>query len=128
MAQLGGDAGARARSVADEESFDDFYLRTRGDLLVSTFPLPGDLAAARAGVRAACTAAGHGRRKLAPLAGPLDWVRPQAWRRAQRRHTAGLGRRDKDLEPRNRTILAALAELEPAPRRAVLLRHLAGVP
>lgn len=128
MAQLGRDASARVRSSADEESFDDFYLRTRGDLLVSTFALTGDLAAARAGVREAYTAAWHHWRKIAPLEDPLDWVRPQAWKRAQRRHTARLGRRDKDLEPRNREVLAALAELEPAPRKAVLLRHLAGVP
>ncbi|MDP9822182.1 hypothetical protein [Nocardioides massiliensis] len=128
MAQLGRDAGARARAVAEEQSFDDFYLRTRADLLTVTFALTGDVAAARAGVREAYTAAWHHWRKIAPLEDPLDWVRPQAWRRAQRRHTARLGRRDKDLDPGNRRILAALADLEPAQRRAVLLRHHAAVP
>ena len=128
MAKLGRGAGARARSVAEERSFDDFYLRTRGGLLVSTFALTGDVAAARAGVREAYTAAWHHWRKVSHLDDPLDWVRPQAWRRAQRRHTARLGRRDKALDPINREVLGGLAGLEPTQRRAVLLRHLAGVP
>src|SRR5690554_4274762 len=109
MRQAGKDASARARSVAEEQSFDDFYLRTRTDLLVSTFALTGDLSAARVGVREAYTAAWHHWRKIAHLDDPSDWVRPQAWRRAQRRHTARLGRRDKDLAADNRQVLTALA-------------------
>ena len=113
---------------AAEESFDAFYRETRDDLLLSTFALTADKAAARAAVRDAYTAAWHHWRKVSHLEEPLDWVRPRAWRDAQRRHTARLGRRDRSLSPAHTRVLAALAALDTGPRKAVLLRHLAGVP
>lgn len=113
---------------AAEESFDAFYCATRDDLLLSTFALTSDQAAARAAVRDAYTAAWHHWRKVSHLEDPLDWVRPRAWRDAQRRHTARLGRRDRSEDPFHTRLLAALAALDPGPRKAVLLRHLAGVP
>ncbi|MDP3967587.1 MAG: hypothetical protein Q8Q02_04855 [Nocardioides sp.] len=113
---------------AAEESFDAFYRATRDDLLVSTFALTADQTAARAAVRDAYTAAWHHWRKVSHLEEPLDWVRPRAWRDAQRRHTARLGRRDRSLDPMHARLLTALAALDTGPRKAVLLRHLAGVP
>lgn len=127
-ADAAGSAGARSRPNPVEESFEEFYLATRADLLTSTFALTGDLSAARAGVREAYTSAWHHWRKVSHLDDPLDYVRPRAWRLAQRRHTARLGRRDKDVDAEAARVLAALAMLEWDQRRAVVLRHLSQVP
>lgn len=129
MAEQRADEDARPGDPgAAEESFDAFYRATRDDLLVSTFALTANRTAARAAVRDAYTAAWHHWRKISHLEDPLDWVRPRAWRDAQRRHTARLGRRDRSLGPAHARLLAALAALDTGPRKAVLLRHLAGVP
>ena len=110
---------------ADE--FDDFYKSTRTALLQQTFALTGDLPASRSAVRDAFVAAWHHWRKVSRLEDPEAWVRPLAWRHAQRRHSARLFHRDRKLDPDIRATLDALAKLPITQRKVLLLTHLADV-
>lgn len=110
-----------------EEQFDSFYLKSRRALVHQTFALTGDLAAAQRAVRDAYVAAWHHWRKVKHQEDPRDWVRPRAWAQAQRRHTARLWQRTRDLSPEDRAVLDALHKLPVAERRALLMVHLAGV-
>jgi DNA-directed RNA polymerase specialized sigma24 family protein len=111
-----------------EEQFDSFYLKSRRALVHQTFALTGDLAAADRAVRDAYVSAWHHWRKVKAHDDPRDWVRPRAWAQAQRRHTARLWHRTRDLSAEDRAVLDALHRLTSAERRAVLMVHLAGVP
>ena len=111
-----------------EEQFDSFYLKSRRALVHQTFALTGDLAAAQRAVRDAYVAAWHHWRKVKNHEDPRDWVRPRAWAQAQRRHTARLWQRTRDLSNEDRAVLDALHKLPVAERRALLMVHLAGVP
>jgi DNA-directed RNA polymerase specialized sigma24 family protein len=111
-----------------EEQFDSFYLKSRRALVLQTFALTGDLAAADRAVRDAYVSAWHHWRKVKTYDDPRDWVRPRAWAQAQRRHTARLWHRTRDLSAEDRAVLDALHKLTSAERRAVLMVHLAGVP
>jgi DNA-directed RNA polymerase specialized sigma24 family protein len=111
-----------------EEQFDSFYLKSRRALVHQTFALTGDLAAADRAVRDAYVSAWHHWRKVKTHDDPRDWVRPRAWAQAQRRHTARLWHRTRDLSAEDRAVLDALHKLTSAERRALLLVRLAGVP
>ena len=111
-----------------EEQFDSFYLKTRRALVHQTFALTGDLAAAQRAVRDAYVSAWHHWRKVKNQEDPRDWVRPRAWALAQRRHTARLWQRTRDLSAEDRAVLDALHKLSGSERRALLLVELAGVP
>ncbi len=111
-----------------EEQFDSFYLETRRTLVHQTFALTGDLAAAQRAVRDAYVSAWHHWRKVKTYQDPRDWVRPRAWALAQRRHTARLWQRTKELSVEDRAVLNALHKLPGAERRALVLVDLAGVP
>lgn len=113
--------------MRDPELFDTFYKDARERLLLQTYALTGDLAAARAAVRDSFIVAWHHWRKVSALDDPEESVRPHAWRHAQRRHTARLGHRDKDVDPEVRATLDALAKLPITQRRALLLTQLASV-
>ncbi|MBC9733690.1 hypothetical protein [Nocardioides marmotae] len=115
----------RADPTAD---FDTFYKDTRDRLLLQTWALTGDLTAARSAVRHAYTVAWHHWRKVARREDPESWLRPHAWAYAERRHTARLGHRDKDLDPEVRETLDTLAALPATQRRVLLLSLLAPVP
>ncbi len=114
--------------MREEEQFDSFYLKTRRALVHQAFALTGDLPAAQKAVRDAYVAAWHHWPKLSGLADRRDWVRPRAWQLAQRRHTARLWHRTKDISADDRAVLDALHKLPMAERRALLLVQLAGVP
>ena len=107
---------------ADE--FDDFYKSARTSLLQQTFALTGDLPASRSAVRDAFVAAWHHWRKVSRLEDPEAWVRPLAWRHAQRRHSARIFHRDRKLDPEIRATLDALAKLPLAQRKVLLLTQL----
>jgi DNA-directed RNA polymerase specialized sigma24 family protein len=111
-----------------EEQFDSFYLKSRRALVHQTFALTGDLAAADRAVRDAYVSAWHHWRKVKTYDDPRDWVRPRAWAQAQRRHTARLWHRTRDLSAEDRAVLDALHKLTTAERRSLLMVHLAGVP
>jgi DNA-directed RNA polymerase specialized sigma24 family protein len=109
-------------TAADE--FDDFYKSARTALLQQTFALTGDLPASRSAVRDAFVAAWHHWRKVSRLEDPEAWVRPLAWRYAQRRHSARIFHRDRKLDPEIRATLDALAKLPLAQRKVLLLTNL----
>ncbi|MEJ7833125.1 MAG: hypothetical protein WKF79_09435 [Nocardioides sp.] len=116
--------------MRDPDEFDAFYKSARERLLLQTYALTGDLSASRAAVRDAFVVAWHHWRKISRLSDPEtpeDWVRPQAWRHAQRRHSARLWHRDKGLDTEARATLDALAKLPVTQRRALLLTQLAAV-
>ena len=110
---------------ADE--FDEFYKSTRTALLQQTFALTGDLPASRGAVRDAFVAAWHHWRKVSRLEDRGGWVRPLAWRHAQRRHSARIFHRDRKLDPDIRATLDALAKLPLSQRKVLLLTQLTDV-
>ena len=109
---------------APADEFDDFYKSARTALLQQTFALTGDLPASRSAVRDAFVAAWHHWRKVSRLEDPEAWVRPLAWRHAQRRHSARIFHRDRKLDPEIRATLDALAKLPLAQRKVLLLTQL----
>ncbi len=113
--------------MRDPDLFDTFYKDVRERLLLQTYALTGDLAASRAAVRDSFIVAWHHWRKVSALDDPEESVRPQAWRHAQRRHTARLWHRDKNIDPEVKATLDALAKLTITQRRALLLTQLASV-
>jgi DNA-directed RNA polymerase specialized sigma24 family protein len=113
--------------MRDPDKFDAFYKDARERLLVQTFALTGDLAASRSAVRDAFVVAWHRWRKLSMLDDPESVVRPNAWRLAQRRHTARVWHRDKDISPDVKATLDALGKLSATERRTLVLTQLAAV-
>lgn len=111
-----------------EEQFDSFYLKTRRALVHQAFALTGDLPAAQKAVRDTYVAAWHHWRKVSKHDDPRDWVRPRAWMLAQRRHTARLWHRTKNIPAADKVVLDALHQLSVQDRRVLLLGELAGVP
>lgn len=107
--------------------FDEFYVASRRRLMLQTFALTGDLAAARAAVRDAFVAARHHWRKVSRLADPEDWVRPRAWATAQRRTAGRIWHREKGLDDRQRAVIEALQKLPDVQRKTLLLTHLASM-
>jgi len=113
--------------MRDPDHFDTFYKDARERLLLQTYALTGDLAASRAAVRDSFIVGWHHWRKVSALDDPEEWVRPHAWRHAQRRHTARLWHRDKNIDPEVKATLDALGKLPITQRRALLLTQLATV-
>jgi DNA-directed RNA polymerase specialized sigma24 family protein len=114
--------------MQDPAAFDDFYKSTRTRLLQQTFALTGDLPASRSAVRDAFVAAWHHWRKVSRLEDPEAWVRPLAWRHAQRRHSARIFHRDRKLDPDIRATLDGLATLPFVQRKVLLLTNLTNLP
>lgn len=110
--------------MREPEEFDAFYKTARTRLLLQTYALTGDLAASRAAVRESFVVTWHHWRKVHRLSDPESWVRPRAWARAQRRHTARLWRRDRHLDPEVAATLDALGKLTLTQRKALLLETL----
>jgi DNA-directed RNA polymerase specialized sigma24 family protein len=113
--------------MRDPDEFDAFYRDAGERLLLQTYALTGDLSAARGAVRDSFIVAWHHWRKVSRLEDPESFVRPHAWRHAQRRHTARLGFRDRSVTPEVRATLDALAKLSVPQRKALLLTQLAAV-
>ena len=112
----------------DRDGFERFYKSVRQDLLLQTYALTGDLAAAEKAVRDAMVIAWHHWRKVSRLEDPGAWVRPLAWSRAQRRHTARWWHRQRDIPDSARATLDALGSLTPTQRKALLLTVLTPQP
>jgi DNA-directed RNA polymerase specialized sigma24 family protein len=111
--------------MRDPDAFDEFYKETRGRLLLQTYALTGDLSASKAAVRDAFVLAWHHWRKVERLDDPETSVRPNAWRHAQRRHTARLWHREKGLDPEVKDTFDILGQLTMRQRKALLLTQVA---
>jgi DNA-directed RNA polymerase specialized sigma24 family protein len=109
------------------DDFDAFYKDARERLLVQTYAMTGDLAASRRAVREAFVIGWHHWRKLSRHERPEDHVRPHAWRLAQRKHSARVWHREKDISDETRATLDALGRLSMAQRRVLVLTQLASV-
>lgn len=112
----------------DPQAFEAFYKDVRARLLLQTWALTGDLAAAQKGVRDALVIAWHHWAKVSRLEDPESWVRPQAWSHAQRRHTARPFHRERTVDPEIKTTLQGLGKLHVLPRKILLLAHLTTLP
>ncbi len=110
--------------MSQPEDFDAFYLDARERLLLQTYALTGDLGASRSAVRDTFVVAWHHWRKVGALPDREDWTRPHAWLHAQRRHTARVWHRDKELDPDVSATLATLSTLTAVRRRLLLLDQL----
>jgi DNA-directed RNA polymerase specialized sigma24 family protein len=113
--------------MRNPDEFDAFYKDARDRLLLQTYALTGDLPASRAAVRDSFVVAWHHWRKISRMDDPEAWARPHAWSHAQRRHTARLWHRDKNLDPEIRATLDALGKLSVPQRKTLLLSQLASV-
>lgn len=111
-----------------DAAFDDFYRRTRAQLLHLAFLTTGDLTAATRGTERAYVIAWHHWKKVGSLPDPLTWVRPLALRLAQRRHTGRLWHRSAPMSDAQRAVLDALSGLGGTDRRLLVLVHAGGLP
>lgn len=109
------------------ETFDAYYVETRTRLLHEAYALTGDAPAARAAVRDAFVVAWHHWRKVGQLDDPDVYIRPIAFRRARRRHTARIWHRDKSLAPEVKATLDALSKLTTAQRELLVLNALSSL-
>lgn len=116
------------RSTPETDHFESFYKDVRGSLVLQTYALTGDLSASQKAVRDALIVAWHHWRKVSRLDDPESWVRPLAWSRAQRRHTARWWARQKDLDPASKDTLDALGRLTTSQRKVLILSHLTSLP
>lgn len=112
----------------DPATFEAFYQDVRGRLLLQTWALTGDLAAAQKAVRDSLVIAWHHWRKLALLEDPQRVVRPLAWTRAQRRAAARPFHKERRFDDGIRATLNALQKLSLSQRRVLLLAHLTTLP
>ena len=113
--------------MRDPDEFDQFYKDVRTRLLLLTYCLTGDLPASRAAVRDAFVVTWHHWRKVGGLDDRDGYVRPLAFRRARRKHTARIWHRDKSLAPEVRSTLDALAKLTPRQRELLVLNGLSSL-
>ncbi|MCW2737570.1 hypothetical protein [Nocardioides sp.] len=109
------------------ETFDAYYGETRTRLLHEAYALTGDAPASRAAVRDAFVVAWHRWRKIGVLDDRDAYVRPLAFRRARRRHTARIWHRDKSLAPEARSTLDALSKLTTRQRELLVLNGLSAL-
>ena len=109
------------------ETFDAYYGETRTRILHEAYALTGDAPAARAAVRDAFVVAWHHWRKVGVLDDRDGYLRPLAFRRARRRHTARIWHRDKSLAPEARTTLDALSKLSTRQRELLVLNALSSL-
>jgi DNA-directed RNA polymerase specialized sigma24 family protein len=111
-----------------EEAFDACYRSTRDDLLHQAFLLTGDVRAASGAVRDAYVVAWHHWSKVARLEDPMEFIRPHAWRHAQRRHRGRIWHRNRGISEGDKTVLDALHKLGPHQRRLLILVDVTGLP
>lgn len=109
------------------ETFDAYYVETRTRLLHEAYALTGDAPAARAAVRDAFVVTWHHWRKVGLLDDRDGYIRPLAFRRARRRHTARIWHRDKSLAPEAKTTLDALSKLTARQRELLVLNALSAL-
>ncbi|MCL7375905.1 SigE family RNA polymerase sigma factor [Streptomyces sp. 35G-GA-8] len=121
------------------EEFDAFYATTARRLVAAVYAMTGDLAEAEDAVQEAYVRAWQRWSKLTREGDPLPWVRTVAmrlaistWRRTRSRLRAHLLHGPQadvpGLSADRVALVAALRELSPDQRRAVVLHHLLDLP
>ena len=119
--------GAQLTQQELEETFDAFYRSTRRQLLVEALALTGDPATAQGAVRHVYASAWRRWRRLSRTDEPLTWVRPRAWKKAQRRNASRPLHRPRRLPHEQRRVLRALAQLPVSQRRLLVAVDVAGL-
>ncbi|MEV7896067.1 SigE family RNA polymerase sigma factor [Streptomyces cyaneofuscatus] len=128
--------------MSKEAEFDAFYAATAKRLVATVYAMTGDLAESEDAVQEAYARAWQRWDRLAREGDPLPWVRTvasrlavSAWRRTRNRLRAQLrhGPASDDPGPSGvsgdrAALVAALRELRPDQRRAVVLHHLLDLP
>ncbi|WP_326704038.1 SigE family RNA polymerase sigma factor [Streptomyces cyaneofuscatus] len=128
--------------MSKEAEFDAFYTATARRLVATVYAMTGDLAEAEDAVQEAYARAWQRWDRLTREGDPLPWVRTvasrlavSAWRRTRNRLRAQLrhGPASDDPGPSEvsgdrAALVAALRELSPDQRRAVVLHHLLDLP
>ncbi|MGX2994737.1 SigE family RNA polymerase sigma factor [Streptomyces sp. JNUCC 64] len=128
-----------ATGAKDPEEFDAFYAVTVKRLVATVYVVTGDLGAAEDAVQEAYIRAWQRWPKLIDGGDPLPWVRRVAlrlaistWRRTRGRILAHFRHgpaRDVPEPTEDRVaLMAALRELSPQQRQAVVLHHLLDLP
>ncbi|GIG60181.1 RNA polymerase sigma24 factor [Longispora fulva] len=123
--------------MSGTESFDQFYRDTHRRVLTYLYAVCGDLSTAQDVTQEAYARAWQRWGRLAGYDDPEAWVRTVGWRlaagnwRAARRWLVArvrLAQPDVSAgpSPDNVAIMAALAQIPPAQREAVVLHHLCG--
>lgn len=124
----------------DAEEFDDFYTASFDRLVAQIYAMVGDLDEAQECVQEAFVRAWSHRRQLAQARAPEAWVRTTAYRLAVSRwRRTVLSRRSPDRALQHRShgvypgpdhvaLVAALAQLPEAQRRAIVLHHMCDLP
>ncbi|MFE8972473.1 SigE family RNA polymerase sigma factor [Streptomyces cyaneofuscatus] len=128
--------------MSKEAEFDAFYAATAKRLVATVYAMTGDLAESEDAVQEAYARAWQRWDRLTREGDPLPWVRTvasrlavSAWRRTRNRLRAQLrhGPASDDPDPSGvsgdrAALVAALRELRPDQRRAVVLHHLLDLP
>ncbi|MCD9902520.1 SigE family RNA polymerase sigma factor [Streptomyces sp. MT29] len=128
--------------MSKEAEFDAFYTATAKRLVATVYAMTGDLAESEDAVQEAYARAWQRWDRLTREGDPLPWVRTvasrlavSAWRRTRNRLRAQLrhGPASDDPGPSGvlgdrAALVAALRELRPDQRRAVVLHHLLDLP
>ncbi|WP_432151131.1 SigE family RNA polymerase sigma factor [Streptomyces sp. bgisy029] len=128
--------------MSKEAEFDAFYTATARRLVATVYAMSGDLAESEDAVQEAYARAWQRWDRLTREGDPLPWVRTvasrlavSAWRRTRNRLRAQLrhGPASDDPGPSGASgdraaLVAALRELSPDQRRAVVLHHLLDLP
>ncbi|MEW1756075.1 SigE family RNA polymerase sigma factor [Streptomyces cyaneofuscatus] len=128
--------------MSKEAEFDAFYAATAKRLVATVYAMTGDLAESEDAVQEAYARAWQRWDRLTREGDPLPWVRTvasrlavSAWRRTRNRLRAQLrhGPASDDPGPSGvsgdrAALVAALRELRPDQRRAVVLHHLLDLP
>ncbi|MEW1614369.1 MULTISPECIES: SigE family RNA polymerase sigma factor [unclassified Streptomyces] len=128
--------------MSTEAEFDAFYAATARRLVATVYAMTGDLAEAEDAVQEAYARAWQRWDRLTREGDPLPWVRTvasrlavSAWRRTRNRLRAQLRHGPapdvpgpSGLSGDRAALVAALRELSPDQRRAVVLHHLLDLP
>lgn len=125
--------------MSNEAEFDAFYAATAKRLVATVYAMTGDLAEAEDAVQEAYARAWQRWGRLTREGDPLPWVRTVAsrlaistWRRTRNRLRAQLRHGPAPdvpgLSEDRVALVAALRELSPDQRRAVVLHHLLDLP
>lgn len=125
-------------SASAGAGFDDFYATHAPHLVRQLHAMTGDLAEAQDCVQEACARAWQRWDRIGRYEAPESWVRHVAWRlavsrfRRVRSGVRAIARLGPPLDvpassPDRVALLAALATLPAAHRRAVVLHHVAGL-